>query len=96
MKWNNLKSMKCPKCEGNMQKVSMSKSCLTTAGFLQCSQCDFKISNEKFEGLVNKLYHSQKSIDLRYKDIEDNLQNLNNLGRTKVVEDFSDSPYLNQ
>lgn len=85
MNWNNLKSMKCPNCG-----VILNKGDKTFA----CANCDFKINKEKFDGLVDKLYHPQKAIDSRSQDITDNLAMLNNIGHAKVAEDFSDSPFL--
>ena len=85
MKWNNLKEMKCPSCDGAVQKIHI--------GY-QCSKCHFKISREKFDGLVEKLYHPQRAVDMRKNAIDENLETLNNFGRKPLTEDFSDSPFL--
>ncbi len=85
MNWNNLKKMKCPSCG-----VILNIGKLTFA----CADCDFKISKEKFDGLVENLYHPQKVVDSRFKDINDNLSALNNFDRPIVTEDFSDSKIL--
>jgi len=87
MNWKNLKDNKCPKC--NIYLVERN-------GIFKCVSltCDFFIGKEKFEGLVEKLYHPQKSVDARFGDIEQNLSALNNMGHNIVTEDFSDSPHL--
>lgn len=66
MKWSNLKSMKCPKCGG---KVTVLLICSN-------SFCDFKISKQKFDIIINNLY---KTKDDTYYDGRDNLERLNNL-----------------
>lgn len=55
MKWDNLKSSKCPKCR---------KPLLERGDFFQCTDfkepCDFIISKTKFEHIVNKLYQPRR------------------------------------
>lgn len=84
MKWNNLKNNKCPKCN----------SVLTTSQLLDkqfyCSaspSCNFRISNEKFEKIVNDLYKKKPKV-------QDNFEALQNFGHEEVTEDFSDSNFL--
>jgi ribosomal protein S27AE len=50
MQWENLKSMKCPKCAG---KIAESKFGYT------CGACGFYISYEKFQEMIKKLYQKK-------------------------------------
>ena len=86
MNWNNLKSAKCPQCGFNLthSTFDMVYKCMNDA----CKP-DFKISNEKFESIVNSLYKPQKR-----RTEDENLADLNNLGRKEITEDFSDSHFL--
>jgi len=90
MKWNNLKNNKCPNCNS---ALLFSHEIIT---HWKCSKCSFQISNERFESLVDKLYHPQKLIDSRNQDIQNNLSALNNMGHDVVKEDFSDSPFADR
>ena len=82
MNWKNLKNNKCPKCSSPLKDIGHYYAC-------SLNGCIFSINKPKFEQLVNDLYKPKK-----YKSIDDNLAELNNLGREMVTEDFSDSPYL--
>ena len=90
MNWNNLKSNKCPQCG-----TYLTKAPYITNTQSSCGNCSFKISGEKFNSIVSKMYLNQKSIDLRKNDIDSNLEALNNLGHAPISEDFSDSKFLN-
>lgn len=90
MNWNNLKSNKCPQCDTYLTKAPY---ILNAASF--CGNCSFKISGEKFNSIVTKMYLNQKTTDSRIDDITNNLESLNNLGRAPITEDFSDSKFLN-
>ena len=82
MLWSRLKSMRCPKCNAHL--LNMDNKIIHEALPL----CDFRISKEKFDEIIGKLYSSKKH------DYRDNLSDLNNLGHEKVAEDFSDSNAL--
>lgn len=83
MKWNNLKNNKCPKCFGLLTQN-------TITGLHECLGCnDFTISEEKFDKIVNDMYRPNK-----FQNEDERLEELNNFGREKVTQDFSDSPVL--
>ncbi len=84
MNWNNLKSNKCPGCSANLIKASSFPG-------QACSKCSFTISLVKFEKIVTDLYKPKRKRCLTY---EENLGELNNLGREEMVEDFSNSRFL--
>lgn len=88
MNWNNLKNMKCPKCNSILTKGT---SFVTCPG---CKDGGFMCGNEKFDGIVSSLYHSQKTVDMRKNAIDENLETLNNFGHKPITQDFSDSPFL--
>lgn len=68
MLWPNLKNMKCPKC-GN-------KIAFAGDGY-QCESGDFKITQARFDEVVQSLYSGQK---VRWmEDVDNNLLDLNNL-----------------
>lgn len=48
MDWKNLQTMKCPSCSG---KIGDDKHSL---GY-ECKKCDFFITYEKFQALINKM-----------------------------------------
>jgi hypothetical protein len=81
MKWENLKKMLCPKCGAHL--INYGNKIIHEA----LPPCDFRISFDKFNQVVNNLYNK--------KPIQDNFQELQNLGHEEVSEDFSDSPALN-
>lgn len=84
MNWLNLKNNKCPSCSCFLTRAPFSS---TASSY--CNSCNFRISSEKFDKIVNGLYKKKRS-----PTYEENLSELNNLGREKMSEDFSDSPTL--
>ena len=97
--WSRLKTLECPKCgdyisevgdfyECNNSKIGERSGCATPLG------CDFKISKTKFDEVVTSLYkpRERSTADLSG---DERLSELNNYGREKRSEDFSDSPHLN-
>jgi len=56
MRWKNLVDSLCPKCGTTVMENEENK-------FIVCSngECDFKISEEKLEVLLDKLSHKQKT-----------------------------------
>lgn len=89
MKWSNLKCDQCPKCgepiKGNGGLLDMSYICSSQS-------YDFIIGEAKYEEIVGDRFRQTK----RREQYIDHLSELNNLGREKVTEDFSDSPSLNK
>lgn len=82
MKWNNLKNGECPKCGCMLQDLqNVGAKCIN-------GQCDFYISNAKLQQLIAP---RQKSTE--FQSEEERMSELNNYGREKRSEDFSDSPY---
>ena len=68
MNWDSLKDLKCPQC----------RSFLVTANnFYNCSECEFKISEKKFNQIVDKMYKRGLNLDMISE--RDNLSALNNL-----------------
>ena len=65
--WNRLKNMRCPKCNGVVKNGILSDE-------VQCSECDFRISAEKFNKIVGDLYRPKAQRD----EVEDNLAEWNN------------------
>lgn len=88
MNWNNLKLMLCPKCTANIigdsKFLPLSYKCVRQG-------CDFYIGIARFNEIVNSMYSKKPS----QKAFDDNLGDLNNLGRDEMTRDFSDSPHLN-
>jgi hypothetical protein len=84
MNWNNLKANKCPKCAAWLLHID------GRIVHEALPPCDFKISKEKFDELVNKMYQNPRA----QFNTTDNMEALNNLGHEKVEEDFSDSKAL--
>lgn len=84
MKWNNLKSMKCPKCSSAIALSGMGFRC--SFGKHTSAQCQFYISKAKFDEVVNKLYKPRA----KYEPQEDNLSTLNNFGHKEYSKDYSD------
>lgn len=78
MNWRALKNVDCPNCIEPLKVPLLS-------GFYECPLCTFKISEEKFDAIVNKLYKPRQ-----YTTPEDNLSALNNFGHKKISEDYSD------
>lgn len=81
--WKRLQDLKCPerKCGADLHRRS--------SGFA-CTRCNFFIGNEAFDRLVQKLYNKEVISN----DDVDNLSALNNFGRERMSEDFSDSRFL--
>lgn len=89
MNWKNLKDFKCPKCGYHLAK---------SIGGYRCGvmDCGFSISSEKFDELVLGLYQPPRRMFLSAAEDDDTrLGELNNYGREKPTDDFSDSPHLN-
>ena len=89
MKWNNLKSVCCPKCGEVLQETDTGYRCgelVHAGGCATPLGCDFKISKMKFDEVVNKLYKPRA----RYEPQEDNLSALNNFGHKEYSKDYSD------
>ena len=84
MNWKKLKDNKCPKCSSDLK----ADNCCYVCSRIDCT---FTIRQKKFEKIVNDLY-KPKSQRLAFFD--ENLSELNNLGREEVAEDFSDSKFL--
>jgi hypothetical protein len=87
MNWKALKDSKCPQCG----KLMVDAFIKTNPYYCECG---FKISQEKFEKIVGDMY-KPKTKSTEYQSEDDRLSELNNYGRNKVSEDFSDSPHLN-
>ena len=86
MNWKALKNAECPQCGKKM------KDAFVLENPYYCT-CGFKISQEKFEKIVKDMYApKQKTTEFLTED--ERLSELNNMGRDKVSEDFSDSPHL--
>lgn len=85
MNWHNLKNNKCSKCDNWLNQTFWDS-------FIHCinEACDFKISPDRFDDMVNTLYRAKEP----WKTEEQNLEELNNLGHGLITDDFSDSPHL--
>lgn len=83
MKWKNLIDFKCPSCGDILNKKEGKDT-------YACLSCHYKIGVEKFEEIVSSMLRRA-----RERTPEDNMSELNNLGREVVAEDFSDSNALN-
>lgn len=86
MNWKNLKNYKCPKCNALLIFE------IKLGNMHSCTKCDFGISKEKFENIVNDINKPKQ----RCVTFEQNMSDLNNFDRPEVAEDFSDSPYKNE
>lgn len=74
MKWNSLKEMKCPKCNGSI--IGGILDLVFTCG---TPRCTFKISKSKFDEVISERhvgYAIPSTIDRSY---DENLSDLNNL-----------------
>lgn len=89
MKWNNLKSLECPKCGDNLTKTALGYQCGEVVHDNGCATafCDFKISSAKFDEVVNNLYNKKPR---QYATSEDNSSALNNFGHKEYSKDYSD------
>ena len=74
--------MKCPKCSNPLGRSGVLEPFHCTDGM----NCDFSISSEKFDGVVNSLYKPRA----KYSTPEDNLSALNNFGHKEYSKDYSD------
>lgn len=90
MKWSNLKNGKCPKCNNFLAKNEFL--------FICSKLCNFKISENKYEeiieNLLDKKLRAQRFMNFKKNEEEDNLLKLNNFDRPILLEDFSDSKFL--
>ena len=73
MKWNNLKNYKCPECDGYLRENPLRSQ-------HACFKCEFKISCVLFNKIVNDRYKPKRN-----PTFEENLEELNNLGRSKFL-----------
>lgn len=66
LKWRNLKDNKCPK-DGFPLSFSKAPGVLLTLGTHICtnSECDFKISEERFDQVVSNLYNRKKPYEIQ-------------------------------
>lgn len=68
LKWSNLKSFQCPKCNEDLQKM-------TDSDCYCCNDCRFIITKERYEEILKSI-----SANLRKKhEEEDNQSKLSNL-----------------
>ena len=90
MNWKALKNNRCPNCGELLVSTlpTIRETGCATINLMECDTCDFRISKEKFEKIVNDLYKPKKNLVSK-----DNMEELNNLGHKKITEDFSDSAY---
>ncbi len=80
MKWENLKSMKCPRCLSIMDnRVTM----------VVCNACHYGIKMARFNEIVGSMYGAAKGG--RSSDPDANLAELNNMGRDKISHDDDDN-----
>lgn len=84
--WQNLKENKCPFCSHELKVEGLLETTF------RCSHCDFSISQGRFDEIISDMYKPKQ----RRCAFGENLSELNNLGREKVSEDFSDSPFYKQ
>lgn len=82
MNWNNLKSYKCPADASPLKDIGEYHACSR-------SGCAFSINKPKLDSIVADKYQPK-----RRRTEEENLSDLNNLGRKEITEDFSDSNFL--
>ena len=70
--WKNLQEMLCPECSTNLQKDNVFDQYVCMS-----YDCNFKISEAKFDRLIRKLYNPEQFnvVD----EVEDNLSGLSNL-----------------
>lgn len=80
MKWENLKSNKCPKCSSLLTDAKIDKrySCPSF-------DCNFTIAKEKFDKIVNDLYKPKA----RRCGTSDNFEALQNLGHNGISPIFT-------
>lgn len=75
--------MKCPKCGAS----------ISTLLYCKGLDCDFTISTESFNKIVNNIYKPKRMMGYTS---EESFKILNNLGHAEVAEDFSDSPFADR
>ena len=89
MNWKKLLDFRCAKghCTGCLSEPTHNRKIYV------CDECEFVIRKSKFNEIINKMQRPNQQ--KHYRDHLQNLSDLNNLGRDKVADDFSDSPALN-
>lgn len=88
MMWERLKLMRCPKDNGTLTENML--------GY-RCENEDFQISKAKFDEVVQNLYLPKRQRPRMFEHAlseESNLSALNNLGRNKMSDDYSDAQPL--
>ena len=103
MIWSRLKTLECPKCGDYISDVGDFYECNNSYigdirardGCATALGCDFKISKVKFDEVVSSLY-KPKQRSTEYQTADERLSELNNYGRERVSEDFSDSPFADR
>lgn len=58
MKWENLKSHKCPYC---------SEATILEGGIIRCTQCRFEITKEKAKSITEHRTHPERSAEKRFR-----------------------------
>lgn len=84
MRWKNLLDFKCPSCGAILNRKEGNDK-------YACLSCHYKIGVERFEEVIKSMQEPRR----REMTEEQNLAELNNMGRDIVTEDFSDSNALN-
>lgn len=88
MNWNKLKSMKCPKCGGNLITNNFGSRLI---GCEDEENCGFTITQTRFETLVEDIYKGKNKKGYRPKFGDDlkNLEYLNNFDQNKADEEIN-------
>ncbi len=76
MRWSNLKSFLCPHCAWILDNKET---------FYKCTGCHYKIQKETFDQIITSMSKPKIKIPTE----EENLEALNNFGRTPVPEGFN-------
>lgn len=71
MNWKSLEQLECPKCQCSLSKSEWGYNCSNEV-------CDFKISESRFNEIINSMYQPKFRKPIRDEQ-EDNLSDLNNL-----------------
>lgn len=92
MKWENLKSMICPKpgCGGTLQAAN-GNAYRCGRGKYTSDQCEFYITKDKFDKVIVSLYSPGRGRDL-FPGGADNSSELNNLDLGRKQSDFEGMP----
>lgn len=85
LKWNNLKTFKCPKCSCAMIEASAGERGVGCEDELQCG---FYMRQAVFERVVNSLYLRKKNYKPKFGDDMQTLDLLNNLDNGVVPEGY--------